>query len=51
MPAMVTDLFPVSAMWDPPFDIMVLLLGEDGEGSTTRARVCSYQNEGCLTCL
>jgi hypothetical protein len=27
---MVTDLFPVSAVFDPPFDVMVLLLGEDG---------------------
>eukprot|EP00241_Pyramimonas_parkeae_P000729 CAMPEP_0114247346 /NCGR_PEP_ID=MMETSP0058-20121206/12974_1 /TAXON_ID=36894 /ORGANISM="Pyramimonas parkeae, CCMP726" /LENGTH=1002 /DNA_ID=CAMNT_0001360647 /DNA_START=399 /DNA_END=3407 /DNA_ORIENTATION=+ len=36
LPVMVTDLFPVSAMWDPPFDILVLMLGEDGEAARAK---------------
>jgi hypothetical protein len=31
LPAMVTDLFPVSALWDPPFNIMVLGMNAECE--------------------
>ncbi|KAK3248296.1 hypothetical protein CYMTET_42231 [Cymbomonas tetramitiformis] len=39
MPDMVTDLFPVSVSWEPPFDVLVLLAGEERTLATAAGSV------------